>query len=82
LASAGSGDVLTGMIAALLAQSWPPLEALLGAVYLHGLAADTLVAAGSGPVGLTAGEVIESARSGLNRLIYDDGELRDVCAQS
>jgi hydroxyethylthiazole kinase-like uncharacterized protein yjeF len=71
LASAGSGDVLTGMLAALLAQHWPPLEALLGAVYLHGAAADACVAAGSGPIGLTAGELIPSARKLLNRWIAD-----------
>ena len=37
LATAGSGDVLTGLLTALLAQRWPPLEALLAAVHLHGL---------------------------------------------
>jgi ADP-dependent NAD(P)H-hydrate dehydratase / NAD(P)H-hydrate epimerase len=69
LASAGSGDVLTGMLAALLAQHWPPVEAMLGAVYLHGAAADACVAAGHGPIGpigLTAGELIEPARRLLN----------------
>ena len=69
LATAGSGDVLTGMITALLAQGWPPLEALLAAVHLHGCAADCLVAQGSGPVGLTAGELIDSARGCLNAWI-------------
>jgi hydroxyethylthiazole kinase-like uncharacterized protein yjeF len=71
LASAGSGDVLTGMIAALLAQHWPPLEATLGAVYLHGAAADACVAAGDGPIGLTAGELIPSARKLLNRWVAE-----------
>jgi len=66
LASAGSGDVLTGMLAALLAQRWPPLEALLAAVHLHGAAADTCVAESIGPVGLTAGELIDPARALLN----------------
>ncbi len=69
LATAGSGDVLTGIITALLAQGWPPLEALLAAVHLHGHAADDLVAQGQGPIGLTAGELIDSARAGLNRWI-------------
>lgn len=69
LASAGSGDVLTGMLAALIAQHWPPLEALLGAVHLHGAAADTCVSAGHGPVGLTAGELIDPARQLLNNWI-------------
>jgi ADP-dependent NAD(P)H-hydrate dehydratase len=40
LATAGSGDVLTGIITSLLAQSYEPLEAALLGVYLHGLTAD------------------------------------------
>jgi hydroxyethylthiazole kinase-like uncharacterized protein yjeF len=40
LATAGTGDVLTGMITSLLAQSYQPIEAALTAVYLHGLTAD------------------------------------------
>ena len=69
LASAGTGDVLTGFISALLAQGWPALEALLAAVHLHGAAADELVVAGTGPIGLTAGELIDSARIKFNRWI-------------
>ena len=67
MASAGMGDVLTGMIAALLAQRLDPHAALLAGVYLHGAAADALVARGIGPVGLTAGEVLEEARSIVNK---------------
>ena len=40
LATAGSGDVLTGMITSLLAQSYKPLDAAILGVYLHGLTAD------------------------------------------
>ncbi|MFV8342589.1 NAD(P)H-hydrate dehydratase [Flavobacterium sp. XS2P39] len=40
LATAGSGDVLTGMITSLLAQSYEPIDAALLSVYLHGLTAD------------------------------------------
>lgn len=40
LAKGGSGDALTGMITAFLAQGIKPLEAAMAAVYLHGLAAD------------------------------------------
>jgi ADP-dependent NAD(P)H-hydrate dehydratase len=40
LATAGSGDVLTGMITSLLAQSYEPIDAALLGVYLHGLTAD------------------------------------------
>jgi len=67
MSSAGMGDVLSGMIGALLAQRVPAEKALLAAVYLHGAAADELVAQGIGPVGLTASEVIETARILLNR---------------
>jgi hydroxyethylthiazole kinase-like uncharacterized protein yjeF len=40
LAKAGSGDVLTGIISAFLAQGYSPLNAALLGVYLHGLAAN------------------------------------------
>jgi len=40
LATAGSGDVLTGMITSLLAQSYEPIDAAILGVYLHGKTAD------------------------------------------
>jgi len=66
MASAGMGDALAGIVAALCAQGAAPLAALLAGTWLHGAAADALVAAGSGPVGITASEVIDSARALLN----------------
>lgn len=66
LASAGMGDALSGMIAALVAQRLAPQDALLLAVHLHGAAADALVQQGLGPVGLTASEVMLEARHLLN----------------
>lgn len=66
LASAGMGDVLTGLIVSLLAQGWPADTALLAAVHIHGLAADRLVAQGYGPTGLTASEVIDAIRTEIN----------------
>jgi hydroxyethylthiazole kinase-like uncharacterized protein yjeF len=67
MASAGMGDALSGMIAALIAQGAEPLQALLAGVYLHGAAGDALLASGIGPIGITASEVIDSARALLNR---------------
>ncbi len=67
MAAAGMGDVLSGMIVALLAQGVDERHALTAAVHLHGAAADLLVAEGVGPVGMTAGEVIDAARRLLNR---------------
>jgi len=72
MASAGMGDVLTGLIVALLAQGWPAIAALKAGVHLHGAAADQLVANGTGPIGLTAGEVIDSARQLLNEWIVEN----------
>jgi len=43
LASAGTGDVLTGIIAGLLAQGYAPLQATLFGVYLHGRSADIIL---------------------------------------
>jgi hydroxyethylthiazole kinase-like uncharacterized protein yjeF len=40
LATGGSGDVLTGIITGLLAQGYPPADAAIFGVYLHGLSAD------------------------------------------
>jgi ADP-dependent NAD(P)H-hydrate dehydratase len=40
LATAGSGDVLTGMITSLIAQNYEPIDAAIIGVYLHGLTAD------------------------------------------
>jgi hydroxyethylthiazole kinase-like uncharacterized protein yjeF len=69
LASGGTGDVLSGMAGALLAQGWPAAAALCAAVHLHGAAAEALAASGDGPIGIAAGELIPAARKLLNRLI-------------
>lgn len=70
MASAGMGDVLSGMLGAFLAQGLDAERALLLGVHLHGAAADRLVAEGIGPVGLTASEVTDEARQILNRWVY------------
>lgn len=66
LATGGTGDVLLGFVSALLAQSLTADQAACAAVYLHGAAADACVAAGQGPIGLTAGELIPAARACWN----------------
>jgi hydroxyethylthiazole kinase-like uncharacterized protein yjeF len=62
MASAGMGDVLTGIVGALAAQGLAPEDALVAGVFLHGAAADALVARGAGPAGLAAGELVDEAR--------------------
>ena len=70
LASGGTGDVLAGMIGALLCQGLEAERALQYAVCLHGAAADACVARGLGPIGLTASEIALEARAVLNRWTY------------
>ncbi|HCM61655.1 MAG TPA: NAD(P)H-hydrate dehydratase [Morganella sp. (in: Bacteria)] len=77
LATAGSGDVLSGIIGSLLAQKLPLQEAVCGGVWLHGAAADECVAAGIGPVGLTAHEIIDYVRLIRNRLIFQTAIITD-----
>jgi len=79
LASGGTGDVLSGLLGALLAQGCQPFAAACAAVYLHGLAADVMTAAGHGPAGLTASEIAPMFRTLYNRLIHDaDQAERDT----
>ena len=58
LATAGSGDVLAGVIAGLLAQGLNPAQAAVLGVYLHGLAGD-LLAGQKGLRGVLAGEIAD-----------------------
>ena len=58
MATAGSGDVLTGMILSLLAQRYTPEEAAVLGVYLHGLAGD-IAASEMGQEALIASDITE-----------------------
>lgn len=58
MATAGTGDALTGMLVSLLAQGVPSWEAACAATYLHGAAGD-LAAARLGSAGMIAGDLIE-----------------------
>ena len=58
MATAGSGDVLTGIILSLLGQGYSPAHAALVGVYLHGLAGDLAAKAGS-EESMIAGDIIE-----------------------
>ncbi len=72
MATGGSGDVLTGMIAALAAQGISLQEAALCGVYLHGMAGEI---AADGTVGLAAGEIavaIPAARKALESANHEE----------
>jgi len=72
LGSAGMGDVLSGIIGALLSQGASPQDAICASVHLHGAAADALKTEHGGPIGMTGSEVTDAARALLNRAIYAD----------
>lgn len=68
LAVGGTGDVLSGVIASLIAQGLSALNAATLGVYVHGAAADSLVAKDIGPIGVTASEIALEVRNVLNWL--------------
>ena len=59
MATGGSGDVLTGIIAGLRAQAYTPLECCLLGVYIHGLAGD-FAASTQGFEALIANDITEN----------------------
>lgn len=70
MATAGSGDVLTGIVSAFLGQHLDPLEAAVLGIYMHGLAGD-MAAAGKGMHSLIATDIIRhlpAAFSSLRRV--------------
>jgi NAD(P)H-hydrate epimerase len=67
MATAGTGDVLTGMISAFLAQKLSPTDASVLGVYLHGLAGD-IVAEKRGGRSMTASDIINAIPSVFKKL--------------
>ncbi|MDO4540794.1 MAG: NAD(P)H-hydrate dehydratase [Syntrophomonadaceae bacterium] len=67
MATAGSGDVLSGVIGGLTAQGLKPLDAAIAGVYLHGLAGDHAAAA-HGQRGLIAGDIIAALPTVISEL--------------
>jgi NAD(P)H-hydrate epimerase len=68
MATAGTGDVLTGIAGGLLAQGVAPVAALRAAVYLHGLAGD-VAAETRGEAGLVAGDVADAVPAAIRRVL-------------
>ena len=69
MATAGSGDVLTGIILGLLAQSYSPLNASLAGVFLHGLAGD-IAASEKSQESLIASDIIENLGNAFKKIDY------------
>jgi hydroxyethylthiazole kinase-like uncharacterized protein yjeF len=68
MSTAGSGDVLTGVIAGLLGQGLCPREAAIAGVYLHGMAGD-MAAERLGQHGMIAGDITEQLPFAINRIL-------------
>ena len=71
MATAGSGDVLTGIIVSLLAQGFSPFQAAVLGVYVHGLAGD-IAAHDQGQYSMIASDIIEHLPHAIR---YIRGEL-------
>lgn len=69
LATAGAGDVLTGIIAGILAQKIEPYEAAILGVHLHGLAGDLAMETNTEP-GMIASDIIDFLPNALKKLEY------------
>jgi NAD(P)H-hydrate epimerase len=73
LATAGSGDVLSGIIAGFLAQGLTPFDAARLGVYVHGLAAD-IMAGEIGEHGLVAGDLLQMIPGVIKNLLATETE--------
>ncbi|MEE9218796.1 MAG: NAD(P)H-hydrate dehydratase [Acidobacteriota bacterium] len=69
LATAGTGDVLSGLVAGYLAQGLAPADALRCAVYLHGLAGD-IASAELGEMPVVASDVIDYLPRALRAVLH------------
>ena len=73
LASAGTGDILVGLISGFVAQRQSLLHAAVTGVFMHGLAADLAMEEGS-EYALTAADLLEYMPKAFNYLIRRDFE--------
>ncbi len=70
MATAGSGDVLTGMITGLLAQGYSPKESAILGVFLHGLSGDLGLEKVGSEEALIASDIIESIGHSFSKINY------------
>lgn len=68
MAKGGTGDVLAGMITSLIGQKFPIKDAVLAAVFLHGLAGDICTET-DGDYSVSAGRIIETLPSAIKSVI-------------
>ena len=74
MATGGTGDVLTGIIAGFIAQGLSSHDAAVAGVYIHGLAGD--IVAEAGMTGMAAGDIVAALPAAIRKLQADDSGLR------
>ncbi len=74
MATAGSGDVLSGVITSLIGQSYEPLHAAVLGVFIHGRSGD-IAASKLGYEGILAGDIARNIGKAINQLF--SGEVND-----
>jgi len=67
MATGGTGDVLTGVIAAFIAQGLSSHMAAVAGVYIHGLAGD--ISASNGMIGMVAGDVVTALPAAIQKVV-------------
>jgi NAD(P)H-hydrate epimerase len=75
MATGGTGDVLTGVIAALLGQKLPAFEAAQLGAHIHGLAGD-IARDQNGEIGLVAGDIVDALPDAF---VHSMPELEPTC---
>jgi hydroxyethylthiazole kinase-like uncharacterized protein yjeF len=70
MATGGTGDVLTGIIAAFIAQGCSSHDAAVIGVYLHGLAGDSI--AENSPIGMTAGDLAQAIPAAICGIFFNE----------
>jgi NAD(P)H-hydrate epimerase len=75
MATGGSGDVLTGMIAAFVAQGMEPFDAACLGVYIHGLSGDE-AAKRKGTYSMMAGDIVDSIEKVLVSIDEDRSDFQ------
>jgi NAD(P)H-hydrate epimerase len=76
MASGGMGDVLTGILAALVAQGYSPFAACCLGAFIHGFSAD-LVAAEKGEIGISAVDVQEMLPFAFKKLLCNGSSTQE-----
>ena len=72
MATAGSGDVLTGIILSLVAQGYKPEQASMMGVYIHGIAGE-LAAREHGEYGVTASDIANATGRAIMTIMNHKG---------